>query len=186
LSFAVEMYLDAEVAGRVHQTWLDLAGRGISSEMLDIGSCPHITLAAFDEVDPERLRSIIESLSNTIGDLEIELASIGRFPTAEGVIFVAPVVTMRLLELHARFHQELSGLGISSWDYYRPGHWVPHCTIALGVDRSRVDEVMEIAERHGVFRQAQISGLSLVAFRPVREVYTYPVRLKRGQDDDGS
>ena len=42
-------------------------------------------------------------------------------------------------------------IGIESNPYYRPGHWVPHCTIASDLSDSAIQTALDIARRGAVF-----------------------------------
>jgi 2'-5' RNA ligase len=175
MGFAVEANLDPGAAARVRALWDDLARRGITSEMPEMGADPHVSLAVFDEVDPKALGPVLDSFARGREPLELRLASVGSFPTAEGVVYLAPVVTPALLEWHADLDRRLERLGARAWDYYRPGSWVPHCTVALSLDPDGVAEAVRVTRESGVFGPAALDEIALVEFRPVRRLFARPV-----------
>ena len=128
MGYAIELNLSPASSARVVGLWEDLARASISSSMLDLGAQPHISLTVVDELDPALLRADLSRFAERTPLLSVDLASAGTFPTAEGVLFLAPVVTPELLEIHRGFHRLLSDRGVESVAYYRPGNWVPHCT----------------------------------------------------------
>jgi 2'-5' RNA ligase len=95
---------------------------------------PHVSLAVYDEehrVDEAAVSRVVEQLAVRGRAIEIAFAGFGVFPTEENVLFLAPVVTPALLDLHATYHAMAAGLEASCRAYYLPGRWVPHCTLSM-------------------------------------------------------
>ena len=107
MGFAIELFFDPAADAAVRTIWRALADASHSPTMLEIGSRPHVSLAVCGALDAQRFRPVLEAFARET-PLEFVLASVGAFPTAEGVVFLAPVVTRRLLNLHQTFH--LTGL----------------------------------------------------------------------------
>jgi 2'-5' RNA ligase len=175
MGYAIELNLSQKSAARVVKLWEDLARASISSTMLDLGAQPHISLAVVDELDPEVLRDDLSRFAEVTPPLWVDLASAGTFPTAEGVVFLAPVVTPELLGVHRRLHRLLSDGGVECAEYYWPGNWVPHCTVAIDVAADQIGAAIEMCVRSDAFGAVELDELSLIDFRPVREIYTYPL-----------
>lgn len=87
------------------------------------------------------------------------------------MLFLGVTVTAELLTLHAQEYQAannqavtdqtavkqtVTGQAVGWWPLYRPGHWVPHCTLATGLDRE---------QRAAAFR-------ALHGYQPVKAVVT--------------
>ncbi|MSP14550.1 MAG: hypothetical protein EXR62_16545 [Chloroflexi bacterium] len=120
MGYAIELYLDPAGTAWIKALWHALARENISSLLLDIGSRPHISLAVFNNLDPDRLQEVLQSFAAAIAQREISISAVGSFPTTEGVIYLAPGVTSQILTIHD-LHRRLSTLGISSNAYYHPG-----------------------------------------------------------------
>lgn len=98
--------------------------------MLEVKARPHVSLAAFETLDVEATEACLEHFARSHAPLELNLASVASFPTELNVVFLAPVVTRALLDLHDDFYAGwYSGWG-SPNPLYLPGNWVPHCTTA--------------------------------------------------------
>ena len=175
MGYAVELNLSRDSAVRVVKVWESLAREGISSVMLDVGARPHISLAVLDDLNPEALRTDLSRFAEHTPPLSLDLASAGTFPTAEGVVFLAPVVTQELLAVHSRFHSLLTERGIDSAAYYRPGNWVPHCTVAIDLAPGKIGAALENCVRSEAFGAVDLDEVSLIEFRPVREIYAFPL-----------
>jgi 2'-5' RNA ligase len=60
------------------------------------------------------------------------LASVGAFPAAEGVLFLAPAASVELVQLQLEVLERLRQTGAEIEPYWLPRQWVPHCTLAIG------------------------------------------------------
>jgi 2'-5' RNA ligase len=154
--FAVELLFDPEAEAAVLDVWREVAGVG-SSVLFDLAARPHVTLAVHEEPDGPQLDRTVRRFRAPA--TPFRLASAGTFPGDEGVAFLAPVVTDALLELHRRWHAASPG----SHEHYRPGVWVPHCTVGILLEGRGMAEALEIARRalpiRGEFRE-----IALIAF----------------------
>jgi 2'-5' RNA ligase len=73
---------------------------------------------------------------------------LGTFPGDEGVLFLATTVTADLLAFHAQVHAALANQPIQHWPYYLPGNWVPHCTLAQGLDSTGRATAIELLHNY--------------------------------------
>lgn len=176
MGYAVELYFDGETEDRVTRLWDTFAERGITSLLPSIGSRPHISLAVFDKIDPEQLTDVLIDIAHETPAFEVDLAAVGSFPGQEGVLFLVPTVSTELIRLHEYFHNRLHSMGIECNPYYRPGNWVPHCTVASDLPDSLIEAGFDIARKSAVFGRAQVNSVGLVSFRPVREISNHPFR----------
>jgi len=132
--YAVELRFDEDLAERVRGLWRALEAIGASSFGAGGAPVPHLSLAVYDhedEVDEAAARDLVAKLAARVAPVNIAVASLGVFPTEESVLFLAPVVTPALLDLHARYHAVAKSLGATCRPYYLPGCWVPHCTLSM-------------------------------------------------------
>jgi 2'-5' RNA ligase len=144
MPFAVELLLDGRAREAVRGVWEALRDAGVSTSMLDTGSRPHVTLAVYEDLELPPFKRQAEAFFASETAIDVPLSGVGTFQSEEGVVYLAPVVTPELLGLHQRFHRRFDHLAAGAWAYYRPGVWVPHCTLALHVadeDRGRAFEI---------------------------------------------
>ena len=66
------------------------------------------------------------------------LVSLSTFSNRQGVVFLGLVVTRELVALHERFDALFCAEAREPWEYYRPGRWVPHCSLAFALDPAQV------------------------------------------------
>ena len=172
MAYSVELNLTEPGAALVFDLWTRLAEQAINSEMLDVGVKPHLSLAVYEELDPASIRDDLAHFAEGTQPFSVILASVGTFPTG-GVVFIAPVVTRELLRIHETFHSQVGDKGLDCQSYYLPGRWVPHCTVATNVPSDKMGQAVDVCLRYGAFEVVDIGNLSLVEFRPVREIYNY-------------
>ena len=102
--YAIELYFDPAAERALRELIDQLSTRGIRSSR-PAAARPHVSLAVFDRVNVERVSASLGEFARGCSAMRLQLASIGRFPGDEGVVFLAPIVTRELLELHAVLHR---------------------------------------------------------------------------------
>ncbi|MFC7534966.1 2'-5' RNA ligase family protein [Actinoplanes sp. GCM10030250] len=128
---ALELYLDVDATRRVRTLWRALEAEGIPT----LGSLhqkhrPHVSLAAAHRIDPHAVADALGDLPVGRG-LTLSMDFVGQF--VGRVLWLGVTVTGELLDHHRRVHERLTAGGVEVWEHYRPGRWVPHCTISLRV-----------------------------------------------------
>ncbi len=96
-------------------------------------------------------------------------------------MFLAPVVTADLLNLHARLHGLIGKLGLESDRYYRPGNWFPHCTMAMYLQPEQIGPAVELCRRCEAFRNGQLVEMGLVEYAPPRDICLFPLGMGNGR-----
>jgi 2'-5' RNA ligase len=129
---SIELYFNGDAQGRIRRLWDALEAAGVPSlrEHTHRRHRPHLSLVVASRLDPERVSTVVEGLLPPDG-LGVTFTSVGQFPGR--VLWLGPVVSPALLSLHAAVHERLTAAGIEVSDVYRPGSWVPHCTISQQV-----------------------------------------------------
>jgi 2'-5' RNA ligase len=128
---AIELYLDVDTTRRVRTLWRALEAEGIPS----LGSLhqkhrPHISLAAAHRIDPQAAADALDGFPAGRG-LTVGIDFVGQF--VGRVLWLGVTVTEELLTHHRAVHERLTAGGVDVWEHYRPGRWVPHCTISMRV-----------------------------------------------------
>lgn len=123
---------------------------------------PHITLADYNELDvnlyTEKLEEFVVFQENIAA---VTFPSVGTFPTNR-TIFLAPTITDELLRLHHSYHDYFKVFHDNLQSYYVPGKWVPHCTIANGLNSNQFLSVMEYIYEKFDVTLASIEKLKLI------------------------
>ncbi|GGL00198.1 2'-5' RNA ligase [Planomonospora parontospora subsp. parontospora] len=129
---ALELYLDPAAEKRIRTLWRALAQAGVQSmgELLKGRHRPHVSLLSAAELDGPGVAAALAGM-DAAPPLELRFDFVGQF--LGRVLWLGPVPTAELLAHHAAVHGRLDAVGIGGFDVYRPGGWVPHCTLSMRV-----------------------------------------------------
>lgn len=107
----------------------------------------HISLALLSETGDVDFEALLASVSGRAG-FALRFAQASTFPSDEGVVYLPPEPCAELAAIHADVHRALERGEIASNGLYWPDHWVPHCTILIGVAADvREDAIAEVSRR---------------------------------------
>lgn len=128
---AVELELDGVAAAEVRALFDALESAGIESLAASAPHVhPHVSVAVARDAAPELIADVLAGV--VAGPLpRLTLASLGAFLAPAFVLFLGVTPTRELLGLNAAVHASLDHAGISVRPIYRPGSYVPHCTLAM-------------------------------------------------------
>ena len=174
MAFAVILYLDPTTEAEVQALWALLSEKQISTVIATMGIRPHISLAGVEHLDAQQVCARLKTFSQSVSPLTIKFGAVGTFPTEQGVVYLAPIVTSELLRLHQELDVRLASLGLSSHEYYRPGNWIPHCTVAINLPQANVPAAVNACCKSSLFHAARLVEIALVEYLPVREICVYP------------
>jgi hypothetical protein len=177
MAFAVVLFFDPATEATIRRAAGGLAQAGIASYLVGGDLRPHVSLGVCDSLDSDSFRAEFMAFAAATPADDFTLASVGVFPTgADGVLFLAPIVTRGLLSMHADFHAVFEKYAVARQDYYLPGNWVPHCSLALNVPLDRLAAGVEAASRTtGLPLRGRFESIGLIQFLPATDVYTAPL-----------
>lgn len=173
MPFAV--YLDLDAAGshdfdRIADA-VERLGPDISTPRR-LGHTHHITLAVYDQLDTDGMERALPEIASAA--LEIVFPAIGSFPGERSVLFAAPQVSEDLLALHERYHRLTAPYG-KSQDYYRPGAWFPHMTLAVNLTRHDLVAALDAVAREWSPVTCALDTIRLVRLSPVETLFLWPL-----------
>lgn len=94
---------------------------------------PHVTFALGGAI-PAAARDALRTDLRQLSIPRLWLATLAAFSTIDNVLMLAAVVDTELLAVHSAVHDLLAGRVKAPSAYYLPGSWVPHCTLAQGIE----------------------------------------------------
>jgi hypothetical protein len=80
---------------------------------------------------PEQAAARLRAPLANVSGLPVSMTALGFFLTNKAPAYLAVAPTTALLKLHENVHAALGAM--ETWSYYRPGNWMPHCTLAMDV-----------------------------------------------------
>lgn len=159
---ALEFFFDDTADRAVRALWdrLDRAGVPSMGGRSHGGHRPHVSFASAASIPPAT-RNALRTDLRRLSIPRLWLSTLGVFATTENVLVLSAVVDTELLAVHSAVHDVLAGRVRHPSAYYLPGSWVPHCTLAQGIDDDQV--VAGIAALHPVESiRASIAGVAVV------------------------
>jgi 2'-5' RNA ligase len=135
---ALEFLFDPDSDSAVRSLWARLEQVGVPSlaTRTHRKHRPHVTFALAGTIPP----ATRDALRADLGQLSIPrlwLSTLAAFSTVENVLMLAAVVDTELLAVHSAVHDILAGRVKQPSAYYLPGSWVPHCTLAQGIEPAK-------------------------------------------------
>lgn len=127
------LFLDGETESAIRKAWSVLRTRGFSSPLLRSGGKPHVTLAIWEDLDPDLVLDDLKDFARSHRVFPLTFSSVATFGPESGTVFLGPVFTPSLLIVHEQLYRIFREVRDFSEGLYRPGSWVPHCSLALGL-----------------------------------------------------
>ena len=129
MPFGIELLFDPQMDKSIRAIWRKLDKEKIPTPLHRDN--PHVTLSAFDDANMKVVEVRCRTVAAKFPPLTACFESIGSF-TNERVLFLAPVVTPELLDIHEKVHRAIGPLVKGHSHYYLPGYcWAPHCTLTM-------------------------------------------------------
>lgn len=149
MPYAIELYLDDESSTQVEKIQKKFQENGIN---IDKGTKPHVSLSIYQD---------------------ITFYNIGVFTNDKPIIFLAPKITKKLLNVHTNFHYYFEKFDDSVWDYYRPSQWVPHCTLCMNLTEDMFSKSIKFLRDITFPIEARFEKISILEFSPNKQLMKY-------------
>ncbi len=172
MPFAIQLFFEPGSDATVRRLWEAEADAGVPFPLRDSGNRPHFSLAIYSELDVLVCTSHLNSFAQRLSPFPLSIASLGIFPGEQAVIFLAPIISSSLLNLHMQVHQLLQGMGTLPSAYYLPGHWTPHCTLATRVPPHLLSQAVAIGLGRSFPFSLSIEEIGIIEYPPVTHLFS--------------
>lgn len=144
VALAVCLLFDPRTERRLVNLWRSLESAGIASLPSHTHGLhvPHLSYAVLRTFDVAAVRAALTALPAQ-PPVPLHLDAVGCF--RRGRASLIPAVSVDLAERQARVVEAVEGTGADLHIHYRPGLWVPHCSIATRLRRDQVGELAALA-----------------------------------------
>jgi 2'-5' RNA ligase len=180
MPFAIQLFFDKKIELAIQATWHKMADSNVAPFLGTSGNRPHISLALCEELDKVTCQAKLETWAAGVKPLPVSFQQLGLFPAPGAVLFTGPVVTRELLALQREVDELLDGCCVwPEYDYYRPGKWIPHCTLAMEFEDALLPRALDIAFHLKLPLNGTIVGVGVIAlkgageFRPVKHLFAF-------------
>ncbi len=118
---------------RVFRTWTDLVKScQLPGELLS--PVPHFTWHVAESYQHPEVIRILEDFSRKRKPFRVQATGLGLFTGSSPTLYVPILKKIRLIRIHRKLSQQVTPFSEGAFEYYMPDQWVPHVTIASGVD----------------------------------------------------
>jgi 2'-5' RNA ligase len=167
MALALNLRCGNATAGAIVSLW-DRAGvfEDLPS-MRALQYAPHFTFAIYDssDVTEDLATAAMMQAARERSAVEIAFNRIRTFAGPPLVLWAEPEPTEMLFEMHRQIHAAIDPAVCRP--HYRPGNWVPHCTLAMRTLPDRTADALAFANdfRSGI--RASFDIIDCVTFLPV-------------------
>lgn len=165
MACAITLAADNPTQAPILALWDVVAALEETGSMRAQGYVPHITLAVLPDLAASDVWPMVCHVPAGAEPLRLRFNAICAFDASPLVLWAAPEATAALDSWHAKVHAELSPSACHA--HYRPGAWVPHCTLGTEILEGRRQRALDLTTRaiepfHVVFDRFEC-----VSFPPV-------------------
>ncbi|HEY6932295.1 MAG TPA: 2'-5' RNA ligase family protein [Marmoricola sp.] len=141
MALAVCLLLDARTDRAVRRLWDRLEDAGIPTLRSHTHGrhLPHVSYAVLRSWDLEAVAKAVSALPEG-GPVELHFDALGLFRRSRS--WLVPAGPADLVSRQQAVLRAVEGTGADLHRHYRPGLWVPHCTLA---PRVRMDQLTDLA-----------------------------------------
>jgi hypothetical protein len=172
MPFAIQVFFDPASDTAVRSLWAELASTAVPFPLQDSGNRPHLSLAIYSELKMAVCARLLTSFVQTHPPFALTIASLGIFPGEQAVVFLAPIVSASLLDLHRQIHELLQDTGALPSTYYLPGHWTPHCTLATRVPPQFLSQALAVGLGMSFPLPISIEEIGVIQYPPVTHLFS--------------
>jgi 2'-5' RNA ligase len=176
MAFAISIRSENEDASPLRQLWKRVEILENAPSMASLNHPPHITLAIYDDIDPEQLRSAAEQVFHDQGPIKLVFSRARYFDNTPLVLWADPSPLSELKRLHDIIHRLIPQSLCRT--HYRPGIWTPHCTVGSNVRGDRRNEALAICDEPMKPIKATFGVGDIVSFLPVHVIDQWPLSSK--------
>lgn len=167
MPYAINYRSDDASSHRIRQLWKECGSLEDSPSMEAMQYPPHLTLAIYDDIQQEDLFDGFDAAVQCLSSLSIRFESLGFFEAPYGIVlWAAPILPKPVLDAHAIIHSTIDA-GLCR-DNYRPGVWVPHCSLATAISFDRKSEALAIVEQSIEPFDVTFDAADCASFMPVQ------------------
>lgn len=127
----LEFFFDGEADAAVRGLWRKLSEAGVGTPPRHR---PHVTFAAARTI-PAATRTALREDLRLLSIPALWLSTLAAF---DGALVLTSVVDTELLAVHSAVHDVLAKRVKDPAAYYLPGSWIPHCTLAEGLEPAQM------------------------------------------------
>jgi 2'-5' RNA ligase len=164
MAFAISLKAVNDTAGPVRALWEGVAHFERQPSMATLDYPPHLTLAIYDDISPVRLKAVLGEAFAGTSALRLVFARLQFFDNPL-VLWAEPRPSTDLAAAHRRVHACIDPQLCRP--HYRPGAWIPHCTLGTEILAERREEAIAFTAHPVAAFEVIFDVADCVSFAPV-------------------
>lgn len=181
MGYAIEMNFDKGASNKMKKLWTALKYHSICGFMADNGVEPHIALFVLSDDTAKieaHMTKVIQDFFENEKSFSLDINSIGVFASDANVIYLNPIVTKRMMDIHEKLYEKLVAEGYESYimDRYKPDKWVPHITMTMNTKETDMVDAIKLLKRKFTELTVSVKSVAFLRFYPVE--YKINIQLK--------
>jgi 2'-5' RNA ligase len=160
VSQGIVLLLDDDADAAVRACWSSLDEARIPSlaTFTHRRHMPHISLVVAERIEVGAWLSALREGWFTGPSAAIRLGPVGTFP--EGWVYLGVEGLDR--SAHRRLIASLGDAVTDPWEHYLPDQWLPHCTLAGGLDAGQMEAAIEVLAGSGLPIVGTVDSVAVV------------------------
>ena len=170
MAVAINIRADHVSAHQIEALWDQVAEFEDEPSMRMLGYRPHLTFAIYDspEIEAKTAWGAMQSASSNGVQMPIAFKRIRWFVGPPLVLWAEPEANETLGKWHASISAAIDPAHCRP--HYRPGAWVPHCTLGTGIAEAKSKDAIAFAQSFDRRIEVTFDVVDCVVFPPVRVV----------------
>ena len=145
MAYGIGLIFDPQTEAHIRAVWDRLTRHGFTTPLARPGCLPHVSLLLSETLRVDDLARALEGLGALPRRLTVRFSHVGVFTEPELMLYYGLTPTACLLHLHAAVAQLYRRWSSTITARTQSGVWVPHCTLAMRVDATRLSDVLAAA-----------------------------------------
>jgi 2'-5' RNA ligase len=175
VAFAININTSGETGRCIRDYWTKFGRLEPVPSMAALNYPPHVTLVIYDNVSVGKLRGTLRAVFGGCAPIRLRFDRLAYFMQPRLVFWAAPQPSESLHHAHAAIHSLIDPSLCR--EHYRPGAWVPHCTLATQVSANHRRQALALAQEKIEPFDVLFDQADCVEFMPVRVLEGYALHV---------
>jgi len=176
MAYAINIRSENESSEPIRSLWRECGLLEDHPSMEALNYPPHLTMAVYDDIDVAELFNALNVAFELMPKITIRFEELGYFETPQAIIlWAAPILPSKVVAAHNRIHQ-LVDIDLCRPNY-RIGNWVPHCSLATKIDKSRREAAIALSKMSIKPISVEFDVADCASFMPVEVLREIPLSV---------
>lgn len=173
-TYAIALYFDKVSADTLQGIINNVALISNNNYMIDVNIPPHITIGSFLSDECSGIMTIMEDFVKHLVAFDVEFDKINAFEPR--VLFASPIKDAYLMRYNRLVHDLFSKHFMpADNEYYTPDKWIPHCALAVKLDKAQFKKAMTIQKNIDFPIIANVQKIALARCNPYKEIKVWEI-----------